>query len=251
MPLATAQEETSSTDKEIEQLYDKFDRDQSAKQKKEVVERKGKQKAKPDAVKLTDLGTLAPFEDIAVIERKFLPKTGRFEVTGLGLTGLNNPFFNNLGLAVQLAYFFREKYGVEAMYYYVSSTQRDATKNLFGNRQVITNSLVTPKGYLGAAFKWNPVYGKVAFLNHRIIPFDLNFSLGGGTTQTDSGSSPTIHVGTSQNFAISKRLALRWDLAWNFYQTKSTVVNAPSQGTQIDLFLGLGVSFFFPEATYR
>lgn len=243
----------SSTDKEVEQLYDKFENEEVAKKNKANVERRQQQQKKPDLSSLSELSGLAPFDDVAVIERRFLPKTGRFELSGSGLTSLNNPFFNNLGGALRMAYYFRERYGVELMYYYISSAEREATQNLREKRGVLTNSLVSPRGFMGGAFKWSPIYGKVSFLNKTIVPFDLNFSLGAGTTSTDASKNEvTLHLGTSQVFAISKSLALRWDLAWNVYQAHSKEADGtPKTGTQIDLFLGLGVSFFFPEATYR
>ncbi len=47
-------------------------------------------------------------------------------------------------------------------------------------------------------------------------------------------------------------MAFRWDLYWNLYQ--ATVTNTRNQKEtlqQNDLFLGVGMSFYFPEATYR
>ena len=246
-------EATPSSEKDIEQLYDKFENDETARQKKTNVERRQQQQKRPDLSTLSELSGLAPFEDVAVIERRFLPKTGRFELSGSGLTSLNNPFFNNLGGTLRIAYYFRERYGVELMYYALSSAEREATQNLREKRGVLTSSLVSPRGFMGGAFKWSPIYGKVSFLNQTIVPFDLNFSFGAGTTSTDAKKNEfTFHFGTSQVFAISKSWAFRWDLAWNFYQAHSQQADGtPKAGSQIDLFLGLGVSFFFPEATYR
>jgi outer membrane beta-barrel protein len=257
-PQAAAEDGNSTAaspnvDGEVEQVYDKYEKEDTVRQQKEHAVRREREKAKPEITTLSDLGTLAPFEDIAVIQRRFLPKTNRYEAGLTGLTGLNNPFFNSLGLGFKGAYYFREKYGFELIYLYLGSSARQVTKNLEQNRSIATSSFVTPQGFFGAAFKWNPIYGKITFLNNRIVPFDINFSGGLGMTKTNAGrEEPTLHLATSQVFAISKAWAVRWDLNWNFYNAQSTLSDQTSKsGTQTDLILALGVSFFFPEATYR
>lgn len=72
------------------------------------------------------------------------------------------------------------------------------------------------------------------------------------TATTEDEMEPTIHLGTSQVFALSKGMAFRWDLIWNMYQAtaKDDLGNTETL-SQNDLFLGIGMSFYFPEATYR
>jgi len=251
--VAWAQAESTPTDNDIESLYDRMDQDEQAKSRKKEEHSERRAEKKPEATNLTELSKLAPFSDIAVIQRRFLPKTGRFELTGTILTGLNNPFFNNLGATARIGYYFREKYGVEFMYFYLGNSERAVTQDLKKNVRIKTDSLVTPRSFMGGAFKWNPIYGKMTFLNNQIVPFDLNFNLGlGSTTIASGGSEMTIHMGTSQVFALSKSMAVRWDFTWNMYS--ATVVqsdNTKKRGSQQDLFVGLGMSFYFPEATYR
>lgn len=253
--FSLAQEDTSSSlDGEIEDLYDRLDKADTEKaQKKADTERAAKKtEKKSEIMNLGELSTLAPFSDVAVIQRRFLPKTGRFELSGTVLTGLNNPFYNNLGATVRGAYYIREKYGVELMYFYLGNTERAITTDLKKNVSIKADSLVTPKSFMGAAFKWNPIYGKITFLNSRIVPFDINFNLGGGLTEVGAGQKETtIHFGTSQVFALSKGMAFRWDFTWNFYQASVDDNGTKKRSSQDDLFLGLGMSFYFPEATYR
>lgn len=249
--------EQEKSDAEVEDLYDKFDATETAKREQVKKERdKSREEPKKDISTLSELSTLAPFSDIAVIERRFLPKTKRWEFSGSLLGTINNPFFTNMGAGLRGGYYFQEKFGVEAMYFFVSSNERSVTDNLRTKRNVKTESLVTPKGYFGADFKWTPMYGKMTFMNKRIVPFDFYFSAGVGMTNTDQGNSePTLHLATGQAFALSKKMAVRWDLSWNLYQAKTTIVKSGASrettANQDDLYLSLGVSFFFPEATYR
>ena len=240
----------SRADKEVESLYDSYDKEES---RRTAPKKRRTKLLKDKSGTLSELATLEPFSDIAVIQRKFLPKTNRFEIAGMAMGSVNNPFFSNLGLGLRGTYFLSEKHGVELQYYFLSNSERSVTKSLRDNQNVETKSLTTPKNYMGAAYKWNPIYGKMTWLNRTIVPFDLFFTVGGGLTKTDLGNSePTIHIGTGQVFALTKAMAFRWDISWNFYQAEAIEANGDKlTNNQDDLFLMLGMSFYFPEAKYR
>ncbi len=241
--------ESGNNETEVESLYDKYDKEET----RRAAPQKRRQLNPNKLGTLSELATLEPFNDIAVIQRKFLPKTGRFEFAGMAMGSVNNPFFSNLGLGLRASYFLNEKHGIELQYYFLSNSERSVTKSLRDNQSVETKSLTTPKNYMGAAYKWNPIYGKMTWLNRTIVPFDLFFTIGGGLTKTDLGESePTIHIGTGQVFALTKAMAFRWDISWNFYQAEAIESNGDTiTNNQDDLFLMLGMSFYFPEAKYR
>lgn len=258
----------SGGDADVENLYDQIDQqsDQAAKKEETVAPSAQEEKAKdtpqapvqklPEAKSITELNQLQPFSDIAVIQRRYLPKTHRFEFSAIGQTNLNNPFFNNFGGSAKIAYYLTEQYAIEAIGTGLSVSSRQVTDDLKTSPggSISTSNTVTARSFFGAAFKWNPIYGKVSFLNRSIVPFDLNFSFGGGLTQTDHGfSEPTVHLGTSQVFAWSKSFGIRWDIDWNFYSAHATDISSGQQ-TRVfnnDLYIGIGFSFYFPGATYR
>jgi len=200
---------------------------------------------------LSGLGTLAPFSDIAVINKRFLPKTKRFEFfPNFGLV-MNDAFFNNIVFGGRFGYHFNEHYGVEALATGFSTTSKTVTSELNSERFVGTAALATPTSYYGLDFKWSPIYGKVGFTNTKIVPFDLYFLLGGGVTGTNQGTQPpTLHLGAGQLFAITQWLAFRWDISWFAYKSDTSVTSRPS-GTFTNLHGTIGMSFFFPGAKYR
>lgn len=200
---------------------------------------------------LADLAKLAPFSDVAMLQRRYMPRTGRFEAY-LGLnTILNDAFFTAVGADARLAYYFTEKYGLEATALMLASGDRQTTKDLRNKIGIATTSLIAPKSYFGADFKWSPVYGKMSYMNRKIIHYDMYFAAGGGSTTHSSGSSPTFHIGTGQNFALSKALTFRWNLDLNMYSATSKVGGNSTSGSYQNLYLGAGLSYFFPEAGYR
>lgn len=201
---------------------------------------------------LTDfnsLGKLAPFSEVSVIQKRFLPKTGRFQFY-LGPTLItNDPFFNTYGGEFKASYFLTETWGVELNYFALTTSEKDSTKELKSINGVQTVNLVYPKSYMGLDLVYVPIYGKMTWFNRHIVPFDLYFSGGYGTTNTQAGENAgTVHLAAGQIFAVTKGFAIRWDFSWNFYN--ATGIDG-SKGNFNNLFLTVGASFFFPEATYR
>lgn len=206
---------------------------------------------------LTDLNKLAPFSDISVIQKKFLPKTGRLQLYTAGGLMTNSPWFINLGVKINLAYHFSESFGIEASGMVFTSTESEAAKEIHSNNNLQPNKFVNTKYNMILDMLWIPIYGKVTNLENAIIPFDMYFALGGGLSGANAqeSTSPTFHIGTGQIFALSKSTAFRWDYSWNLYQATpeadSVSTSAPSKSNYNDLIFTAGVSFFFPEASYR
>lgn len=210
----------------------------------------------PDNKPLTDfkgLGTLSPFKEVSIIQKRFMPKTGRFQLFGGISLVTNDPFFNTFGGVAKIAYFLNETWGIEFNYFALTTSERQSTKELQDNNNVKTESLAYPKSYFGVDLMYVPIYGKMTWFNERILPFDLYFSAGYGSTATSTNENAgTVHLATGQMFALTKSLAFRWDFSWNFYNA-STVDqnNVKTTNSFNNLFLTVGMSWFFPEASYR
>jgi outer membrane beta-barrel protein len=253
---ATEQQETlddstakvvPESDKETSEIDSALE--ESLKKSKNSAEPEVEIKPLPEVKDLSGLGRLSQFEDIAVIQRRYLPKTGRFEFyPNLGFI-INDAFFTNTVASGRLGFYFSESYSLELQALILGTQERKITKDLNDNRGVTTRSLVTPQSYYGLDFKWSPVYGKMGSFNSSIVPFDLYFSGGGGMTKTNQGENVfTTHVGTGQIYALAKWAAFRWDLSWYFYSAKATT---GSSGTFTNIYAMVGLSFFFPGAKYR
>ncbi len=206
--------------------------------------------------RLTDLNKLAPFREVSIIQKKYLPKTERFQLyVAPGMT-TNSPWFLNLGAKVNATYHFTESFGFEISGLFLSNSERQVAKEIRDNNDLEPEKFVNTKSYIGADLFWAPIYGKISFLNDRIVPFDMYFTFGGGTSSTNSeeGNVPTLHAGMGQIFAMSKRMAFRWDYSWTHFSATSTPGKSGAKGTKSDyddLILTAGLSFFFPEAKSR
>jgi outer membrane beta-barrel protein len=206
--------------------------------------------------KVSELDRLVPFKDIAVIQKRFLPKTSRFEFyPNLGFV-TNNAFFFSAFIQGRLGYGLSEKWTIEAIAAFFTNSKYKVTKDLKDKESVDTESHLLTKGYYGLDLRWNPLYGKMGVFDHGILPFDMYFSLGAGMMSTNQSTNPmAIHIGTGQIFAIKKSMAFRWDLSGYFYSSDTKVASSGKSGTNHESFqdiqLGIGMSFFFPEAKYR
>lgn len=218
-----------------------------------VVEEIPVSEAEQKPVTFSTLGELAPFSEVSILQKRFLPKTGRFQ----GYVGLSNvvndPWFFGIGATLKGAYHLNEKWGLEGVASFISNSERQAAKDLNSQHNVAPTEFIQISGYYGLHLMWTPIYGKTTWFNQRIVPFDMYFTGGLGSSTVDTGSGgSTFHLGTGQLYALTKSTAFRWDLSWNFVQAKpnSSTGNA-KEGNYNNLVLSAGVSFFFPEAKYR
>ena len=235
-----------------------LDDDITAQEKQQQTDIKNNVDVQNSKVKsLTDLNRLAPFSDISVIQKKFLPKTGRFQLFTAGGLTTNSPWFINLGVKANIGYHFSESFGVEVSGMFLSNSEGESAKEIRSNNNLQPDKFVITKSNLGLDIIWSPIYGKISTLENEIIPFDMYFAFGAGMAGTNSQEKtvPTFHAGTGQIFALTKSMAFRWDYSWIFYQATPVIdtasTSAPAKSTYNDLVFTAGVSFFFPEANYR
>ncbi len=193
-----------------------------------------------------DLSKLAPASDVSVIQKRFMPKTGRLQLNG-GLSVLtNDPWFSGQGFQGRLGYGFSEAWAVEVEAMLLSTWSRDSVRDLANSLAVNTSSLVSTKNYFGGHIMWTPFYGKLSLWDEKIVPFDMYLTAGGGNSGLSSdtvSSAATIHVGLGQIYSLSKSLGLRWDLSVNTFSIPS--------GRFYNVLLNVGVSYYIPEVSSR
>ncbi len=204
---------------------------------------------------VSDLVHLAPFSDVVVLQRRFMPKTGRLSLSTSASFILSSEFFLNPGMELHVAYHFLEKHGIEFSGYYVLSFKRGVTGD-FRNIE-LKPSEVNPitNGFVGLTYKWMPVYGKITFYNKQILSFDTFINIGGGmstlsvkNSQNKTVWEPTFVIGIGQVFAITRDLGFRWDLRWH---GTFRVTNDPISGILHDFPFSIGLTYFYPSAGVR
>lgn len=195
------------------------------------------------------LEKLTEFRQVSVLQKRYLPRTGRFQLYAGPMMTLNDPWFNVLGGSFKFGYNLTESLGLEANYSFMSTDKTMALKELSQENNIQTQSFVSTKSYYSLGVNWTPIYGKMTWLNEKIVYYDTYFGVGFGGTEIQNGDvQDTLSLNLGQIFSISKAYAFRWDLTWNFFEARQ--IDA-TQGTYNNVILSAGFSFFFPEATYR
>ena len=202
------------------------------------------------AKKLSDLVYLSPFSDVAVIQRRFMPKTGRVSFSALSTFALSSEFFLNPGAEGHLTYHFLEKHGLELSGYYVFTFERGVSGDLDQIGVKVSEKLPIANSFFGLTYKWMPVYGKIAFYNNQILAFDTFFNLGFGMSGVKFQKitwEPVMVVGVGQVFAITRDLGLRWDLRFHM------ILRTQAISLQLlnDILFSIGLSYYYPSAGLR
>lgn len=203
--------------------------------------------------KLSDLVHLSPFSDVAVIQRRFMPKTGRVSASLLSTFILSSEFFLNPGLEGHLSYHFLEKHAVELSGYYVLTFNRGVTNDLVKIGANVSEETPISMAFIGMTYKWMPVYGKIAFYNRQILAFDTFFNIGGGMSAVKKKEapvviwSPAVTAGIGQVFAITRDLGLRWDFRWHMTVAKLSGKVRPLH----NILFSVGLSYYYPSAGLR
>ncbi len=203
-----------------------------------------------------DLTTLENLKDIAVIQRKFLKKTGRFEFFGAANIVLNSQYFNLLGFNVAGTYHFSERWGIEVQGMLLSNLEKSITEGLRIDQAISTQNIITPKSHYGLNLRWSPIYGKMSLREKTINPFEVYFTLGLGVTNTDDTQSVlTIHGGLGQVYPLSKDTTFRWGLGLNnFFANAKSDLKGSIQGQKVNanlFYLSAGMSVYFPFSRER
>ncbi len=262
---------------DVDSIETLFSEDGSKQEKKsqddaKEAEFRTEETPKINVTKLENLNQLKPFEDIAVIQKRYLPKTERFEANINASSNINDSYFSAYGVGGGLTYNFNEKMAVEFIAKWFKASNSKNSNNLL-DRGVVVNGLVATELYYGVDFRWTPIYGKFSYFDKKIIPFDHYFSIGIGQTQLETGSSAadsstnvriealddpiTLKISTGEVFALTKWMVFRWDVSWHFMapEVRTTRISPASVNTtddvQNNLFINFGLSFYFPEAKYR
>lgn len=199
---------------------------------------------------------LEPYKNIAVIQKKFFPKTDRWELYVSGLSSLNNKLFTSLGVKGHLSYHFNERWSLEGQLWFLGQISRDFTDEIESRYQIASSDIVTPQGYVGVNLVWSPIYGKLSLFEKTIDPFELYFSFGGGLILTDdSQTAPSFQAAIGQIHPLSTRSTIRWEIGGNLFQAegKDSLVGA-NRGKKVlteIIYVSLGMSFYFPEVERR
>ncbi len=192
---------------------------------------------------------IGDYQDIAVVQRNYMPKAERFQLTLGGTLVPTDVFFRTYGLNLKGTYHLNEFWGLEGFGFLTGSSARAEVNDLEKNQLVVVKNLISVKSFYGINASYSSIYGKTSILNRKIIPFEIYQTVGiGKVINQNNDESMSFQVGIGELFSISRSSAIRADLTWAFYN--ATTIAGDTQSAN-SLFLSVGYSYFFVEPTYR
>ena len=208
------------------------------------------------------------WQDIIVVPRKAVLKTGRLELAPFAGLTTNDPLIRHWGFGGQLNYFFSDVFGVgvEGTYFKRSIT---STGGLIGLQYHRVPTLNEMKWQASLDFSYVPIYGKFAFFNKSIIHWEASIIGGVGITHTTiiprnpqddtfDNDDITPNLGIGGRIFLTQWLAIYFNFRDYIYPDKFENAARPAgqpgdmakanADTNIvnDLFLSFGASFFVP-----
>jgi outer membrane beta-barrel protein len=211
---------------------------------------------------------------IQPISGQLYRKAGRFELTLLGATSLNDAFYKKYLGSLRAGWHLDEFLAV-SLSYALGTTTRTGSDTVCpanqGCRKATQAELYQVPGRIrslaSAEIAWTPVYGKLNLLAEQVAHFDLGVLLGVDWVSHDevlsadqalaqqltprSVSTVGGHFGVGVRFFISESVALRWvvkDLVYSLKVPNLEQTGRSGQDIQNQLFTELGVSIFFPRS---
>jgi len=216
---------------------------------------------------------------IKPISGQLYEKAGRLEVSPTLAISFNDPFFNKYLGGVKVGWHFTEFLSVAGTFATgttVASGSAVVCPANQGCHPASQTQLWQVPGAIGmmagAEVAWAPVYGKLNLAAEQVLHFDLSLMAGpdlifhdevlsrvdaealaaaGGTPSTTSAIGG--HVGIGVRIYLNRFMALRFDVKDYIYSVKvpnwvEGSGNQPRNDLQNQLFLELGLSFFFPTS---
>lgn len=193
-------------------------------------------------------------------------KAGRFELTPTLNLSVNDPFFTKYFGGLKLDYHLTEFWSVGVTGAAGASSPTGSasicTANQGCSKPTDAQLYQVPgriRSMAGAEVAWSPVYGKLNILAEVPVHFDLSI-LGGAdwvsydevlsaavaATGKSPGGASSIggHLGLGMRLFLSRLMALRLEV--KDYVYKADIGNLDKSQLQSQLFVELGLSFFFP-----
>jgi len=128
--FSLAQEDDFQEQQNLDEIDSLYEADSKSERSRDRDLEKRVEKTNINPRKASDLKLLESFDDIAVIQRRYLPKSGRFEFFVGGGTNINDAFFVGNGLQARFGYHLNERFAIELMGDLFSNSNRNVTEEL-------------------------------------------------------------------------------------------------------------------------
>jgi outer membrane beta-barrel protein len=186
---------------------------------------------------------------VEVISRRLYEKVGRHQLSLYGSVIPNDPFLNYYPIGLRYDYYLLESIALEIDGSYIGDTFRSDSdlETFLGGEGVNVDLLDQQRWRAHFGVNWSPFYGKIAFLNQKLIHFDFNLFGGIGVVNVRSLTADRTReedeykvegsLGAGFNIWLSQMFSIRIDYRQFIFEKAGGGVSNPSE-------ISLGFSVF-------
>jgi outer membrane immunogenic protein len=172
---------------------------------------------------------LEPDKKLSVVQNRTVERRGRLELAPeFSSTFGGEAYLRTQSLALNSYYHFTPRFsaGLKVAYSFNDLTPEgeamvDRAYEQFRddpeNPLMPYPELDYPKGEALALMNWFPIYGKINFLDQRVIHFDAYMVGGGGQVWLRSGPTATYTAGAGLGFWLSPQFSTRFEVRYQTY----------------------------------
>jgi outer membrane beta-barrel protein len=207
---------------------------------KSVKVRGADQKVSSDIDELINGPKSIPLNHIFVVKHQYIFKKGRHEIMPFTL-GIQpgDSFRRQLSMGVGYLYHINESFAVEALHLNFFTNLETGFSRKFKGNTNLEIERIEPVLTLGSALQWAPFRGKAATAEN-IYNFEGYLFAGGGLTQFEVGSAPTIMAGLGARVFMNRRSTLKFEFR-DYADLKTQI------GNRFNIVLGAGILLGAPE----
>lgn len=156
-------------------------------------------------------------KEIYVLQNRKFRKVDTFYIGATGAYNLSQDFLDVYGGTVRAGYFFREDWGIEAVFGGNSSKENDSAKGV--KQQGAYPFYRDVKSYMGAMVVWSPFYSKINTFN-KVFYFDWQFGLGVASINTEDNRNlfdTTLPTADQSKMTSESTMGALWNTGFRFY----------------------------------
>lgn len=156
--------------------------------------------------------------ELGVVQNRAYSKKGKLEFSVMGGILYSDPFLSVTPVGGSIGYHFSEYLSLHALGFKHFVTPSSALQTFQSESSGGTVNANIPRYYVGLEGMGSLFYGKLSVLGQAIIYYDFYLTLGGGATNTESGTYATPTIGLGQRFYSSRHISIRLDYRMAYYR---------------------------------
>jgi outer membrane beta-barrel protein len=187
----------------------------------------------------------ADYEKIWVLQRRPFLKKGRVDVSPMFGSNFNDPLVNFYSIGGDVNYHLNEDMAVGLRGYYTLNTETADFDRMI--QQYSLFPLISrPIWSTTLNFQYAPLYGKFAFFDSFIIPWELYTRAGVGWVQTFIAGRVMLTAGAGQRFFLNRFMTLNLDIDYQAFQEEFQTTAGTESRILNNMMFNVGMSIYFP-----